>query len=197
MKRRRFQAAFTLVEVLVALLVFAVVSALSYTGLAHALETKDRLDRERAFWSQMSLAFVRMEQDFSEARPRTARDGDGSAMPAFRLRSATGRTEIDFTRASTPGLAGHGLERVGYRLSSGTLWRLTWPSIDRSPGVQPAESALLTDVESFDMRAHGQNDVVVAAWPADKNLEDLPRGVEMTVSLKGKGAFTRAFVVHE
>ena len=40
-------AGFTLLEVLVAVAIFAVMSSLAYAGLAHMLEGRDRIESER------------------------------------------------------------------------------------------------------------------------------------------------------
>lgn len=200
MKSRRSlsTSGFTLVEILVAISVFAVVSALSYAGLARALQTKERLDAERAFWSQMSLAFVRMDQDFSEARARGARDGDGVTLPAFMANaSAADQAGLEFTRSGTPGVSARGLQRVGYEVIDHTLWRVTWPSVDRAPGGTPERSALVTDVDAFHVLLHSRGGESSKLWPASNGGDELPKGLEMTISIPGRGAFTRAFFIHD
>lgn len=195
--RRLPHAGFTLVEVLVALSVFAVVSALAYTGLARALETKDRLDKERAFWSQMSLAFVRIDQDLAAARSRSALDADGTPLPAFAGKSGADQASLEFTRSATPGLGAPGLQRVGYEISDHTLWRVTWSAVDRSPATRPTRSALINDIDGFSVRFHGEAGATSGIWPAGKVLEELPRGLEMTLTIPGRGAFSRAFFIHD
>ncbi len=180
-----------------ALSVFAVVSVLSYTGLVRALDTKERLERERSFWSQMSLAFVRMDQDFSEARGRGVRDGGGAALPAFMANaSAADQSGVEFTRSAPLGLSARGLQRIGYEVTDHTLWRITWPTVDRAPGAEPTRSALIADVDGFHVLLHGRNGATTKLWPAGAGVDELPNGVEMTVSIPGRGAFTRAFFIH-
>src|SRR5204863_8357635 len=69
---------FTLLEVLIAVAVFAIFSAMAYGGLMRLLDDRERVDAERAFWRETALGFHRLKQDFSLARNRAVRQNDGT-----------------------------------------------------------------------------------------------------------------------
>lgn len=200
---------FTLLELLVAIGIFALVSAIAYGSLARFMDDRVRLDTEHEFWRGLSLAFSRMQDDLSEARERKIRDAIGVSLqptqPAFRGQPtdtrSTGLPSLEFTRGGVLTFdsgARSDLQRVAYRLTDdGILKRLVWPVLDPGPETKPQEQTLLTDVEDFRVRFYGPNGVWLDFWPAAGNVTDiLPRGVEITLTLKGRGEFKRLFLVN-
>ena len=49
---------FTLIEVLVAMIIFAVMAVMAYRGLTAILETRARLDEEASKWRAVSLLLL-------------------------------------------------------------------------------------------------------------------------------------------
>jgi general secretion pathway protein J len=223
------QRGFTLLEVIIAISIFALVSAMAYSGLANVLRSSEQVEAERATWRAFTLLYLRLEDDLSEARPRTIRDSNGVTLPAL-LGQATdtralGAPALEFTRAgiflppaedtATPPVAALGppraprsdLQRVAYRLNDGKLWRLTWLDLDRGPQSQPQETDLLNgvkdEVQEFKVRFYADKDGWVDSWPplaangTIQNPKVLPRGVEVSLVLKGRGEFKRLFLIHE
>ena len=200
---------FTLLELLVAIGIFAVISGIAYGSLTRLMEDRARLQAEQAFWSRLSLTFARMEEDFSQARERSVRDVIGFTQPAFRGQPTDTRAlappNVEFTRGGVLTFsdgARSDLQRVAYRLVDGTLQRLTWPVLDLGPQTTPAETPLLNDVEEF--RVQFCLPPVCAdlldVWPPQGTNapppELLPRGVKITMTLKGRGEFIRLFLVN-
>lgn len=213
---------FTLLEILVAVAVFAIFSAMAYGGLMRLLDNRQRIDAERAFWREAALAFARMEQDLSLARNRRVRDNDGlNRRWAFIGQPTDTRAlaepSIEFTRGGilVPNGTTADLQRVGYRLVDGALMRVTWPVLDRAPLTKPSMTPLLHDVEEFQARFYfrsnqantpGAPSTSTATgegwsneWPligaAAAQMPALPLAVEVTVALKGRGKFKRVFMV--
>jgi general secretion pathway protein J len=87
------------------------------------------------------------------------------------------------------------LQRVAYRLVDGTLQRLTWPVLDLGPQTVPAETPLLNDVEEFRVRFYAPAGAWLDVWP--QGISDpLPHGVEVKMTLKGRGEFIRFFLIN-
>ncbi|HYA37371.1 MAG TPA: type II secretion system minor pseudopilin GspJ [Candidatus Methylomirabilis sp.] len=199
----KFHRGFTLLELLVAIGIFALVSAIAYGSLAHFMDDRARLDSEHAFWRGLSLAFARMEDDLSEARERTIRDTIGFKQPAFRGQPtdtrSTGLPSVEFTRGGVLTFDSgprSDLQRVAYRLTDGTLKRLVWPVLDQGPQTTPQEQTLLSNVEDFRVRFYGPNGAWLDFWPATGINDILPHGVEVTLTLTGRGEFKRLFLVN-
>ena len=76
--------AFTLLEILVAISIFAVISAICYATLNRVMGDSHILDAERTKWTRLAIAWSTLEDDFSFARDRGIRDAIGEPVPAFR-----------------------------------------------------------------------------------------------------------------
>jgi general secretion pathway protein J len=72
------QRGFTLVEMLVALTIFALMSVLAYRGLNAVLETRAHLTEDNRRWRDIALTLSQLEQDLSMVVDRPVRDSGGS-----------------------------------------------------------------------------------------------------------------------
>jgi len=195
----------------VAIAIFALASAMAYGSLDQMLRTRDRLEEEREFWQAMTLLMLRLEQDVGQVRLRPVRDVDGRTIPALTGQPAESAIVL------TPGLefthggilvAGEGarsdLQRVAYRVEDKLLKRYAWGPLDRSPNSKPVETPLLGGVEEFRIRYLDSKGAWTDTWPPPSAAgtqsarePDLPRGVEMKLTITGRGEFTRLFVISE
>ncbi len=202
---------FTLLEMLVAIAIFSIMSAMAYGSLSQVLRSRDRVTTEREFWTGLALGFSRMEDDLSQARPRTVRDIDGSVLYAFIVHPTDTRAltapSLEFTRGGELVMGDairSDLERVAYELHDGVLWRMSWPVLDRAPDTKPIESPVVRNVTDFRVRAFGIDDQWDDVWPQPPTTsvgivppDSMPRGVEVTLAIKNRGEFTRLFLIHE
>lgn len=195
---------FTLLEILVAIAVFAVMSSLAYAGLTRMLEGRDRIEAERERWRSVALAFVQLEDDLAQARPRPVRDVIGTQQPAFRGQPvdsrALGEPSLEFTRGGlylAPESTTPDLQRIAYRLREGTLYRLSWSTLDRPPVAEPREQALLGNADNMTLRFHAANGGWSERWPVDDNKTALPDAIEIAFDLAGVGRLTRVLLVNQ
>jgi len=66
---------FTLLEVLIAIAIVAVIALLGYRSLAALSDAETRLAAEAIRWRTLDLFFARLEADMRQAVPRPARSG--------------------------------------------------------------------------------------------------------------------------
>ena len=194
---------FTLLELLVAIGIFALVSAIAYGSLTRLLADRERLESEHVFWRNLALTFTRLEDDLSQARERSVRDVGGSALPAFLGQPtdtrATAAPSLEFTRGGVITFDSgprSDLQRIGYRLEDGTLKRIVWPVLDRAPQSVPQEVPILKNVAEFRVRFFTSDGVWLDQWPGAGISTTLPRGVEVKLTLTGRGEFTRLYLVN-
>ena len=204
-QRTRRTAGFTLLEILVAIAVFAIFSMMAYGGLLRLLDNRERIDTERAFWRDTTFAFLRIEQDFSLARNRSIRNISGGNQIPFEgqgtmFRVVNNPRNVEFTRGGilVPNGFTADLQRVAYSFEDGKLVRETWPVLDRAPTTEPVKSALLENVEEFSITFYDKGEWI-PQWPPlgqpAANAPKLPRAVQMTLTLQGRGTFKRTFLV--
>lgn len=199
MMRRRHHG-FTLLEVLVAIGIFALFSTMAYGSLTRLLENRERVEAERLFWRELALTFGRMQDDFAFARNRPVRNSIGELSKAFLGQPTDPRAlaepSVELTRGGATSIGPlPDLQRVGYRLADGVLYRMYWPVLDRAPTTEPISIPILDGVEEFKVRFH--HNAWLDHWPppGQSTFPPLPRAVEVTLVHRTRGSYTRAFLV--
>ncbi len=179
---------FTLVELLVAIAIFAVLSALGWKVFDYISKVKERNSMHEVRLSQLQEAYQQILRDTIQAVPLTA-NINGDIQPAMVLQN--GRFNFSKTGVTDPlnqGIAPD--ERVEYQYNAADkkLYRLKYRNINQSGHDQPDSSVLLADVEQFEIRV--LNPEELSAWPdpaADlskrSGLQRLPRGLKIKLSV--------------
>jgi general secretion pathway protein J len=179
---------FTLLEVLIAIAIVAVIALLGYRALAALSDAETRLAAEATRWRTLDLFFARLEGDMRQAVPRSARSGSTREAPWLGFiadpGSDGGDSVLAFSRAGPefnlePGSAG---QRIGYRLRNGNVEVLYWTSYDRPPDAQATSYALLGDVARFRLTYLARDNAWVDGWPVTGDT-DLPRAVRVQLTL--------------
>src|SRR5690625_440889 len=117
MSHRRRHNGFTLLELLIALSIFALVSVIVFTGLQSSLDSRERTNLRADRLIEVQRALNCLRQDLEQAVPRAIRDQMGDFDPKNAFQQTL--DGIAFTRGgrSNPlGLERSSLERLGYSL---------------------------------------------------------------------------------
>lgn len=199
----RLQHGFTLLELLVALAVFAVMGAAAYSGLRSVLTTRAVVEAEAQRLAEIQLAFHVLEQDITQTLPRGIRDEYGKQEPALKS-SGLGGDWLIFTRAGWDNplvQTRSNLQRLSYRLEQGSLIRRYWTMLDRNGAGESQETVLLDNVREVKARFLNDQDEWQKEWPptgqdADEDsVNRLPRAVEISLTLGDWGEITRLFIL--
>ncbi|HET6725226.1 MAG TPA: type II secretion system minor pseudopilin GspJ [Gammaproteobacteria bacterium] len=193
------QTGFTLLEILVALAVFAVLAAMAYGGLDHVVHERHTVRAAMTDLKNLQQGFTILTRDLMQAAPRRIRDTvDAAPRPA--LAGATQNIPaLVLTRGGWTNPLGDArstLRRVAYELDGDKLVRLSWLVLDRSREVEPMKQVLFDHVIGFRLRFLDDAGQWQQQWPplnqpAQEYLERLPRAVEVAVDLKDVGQITR------
>jgi general secretion pathway protein J len=197
------QRGFTLLELLVATAVLALLGALSFRGLDSILEAEARVQAESRRWSDLSLFLAQLGEDMSMAVERAGRDGAGRSSPALLLRDATrGREDADEPPLALTRLGlGEGAaaqsapRRIGYRLRDGRLEYLVWPALDAAPVNEPAVYEILDGISELHWQALDVDGRWVPEWPGTRSPHALPRAVVLRMVLAEGGEVSRILPV--
>ena len=144
---------FTLVEVLIALAISAVVATIAYSSLSTVLlGTEVNQDQARRSY-EINRAWMIISRDLEQVAQRPVRDEFGEVEPALSGGPAA-RFTLSLTRAgwhNPVGLPRSALQRVNYRVEEESLWRDAYPVLDRAGDTEPYRMRLLQGVESLDL----------------------------------------------
>jgi general secretion pathway protein J len=193
---RTRRAGFTLVEVLVALAILAVIGVHAWRAMVALADGESRLAAETARWTALDAVFARIEADLRAALPRAVRHGDARE-PAFVAGvDAAGNARFTLTRAGSefgdaPGRAG---QRVGYALDGNALGIAYWPALDNVAGAVPARYVLLDGVAEFHVGYRTRDGRFVAQWPL-LGEPDVPVAVRVDLTLADGARIERWFAL--
>lgn len=140
---------FTLLELVVALAVFAVLATLAYGSLARLLEARDTLAARADALGRLQRVQALLARDCGALVARPVRDELGDPEPSLR-RAPDGSLELTHGAFGNPlDQPRAQLQRVRWQVRDGVLYRDAWPVLDRVPGTRPQAQRLLEGVRRF------------------------------------------------
>lgn len=201
-KIARNQSGFTLVEILVAMAIFALIAVGSVTMLS-AVTTQNELSDERMKALQdMQRAMLIIERDFLQMVPRKTRvDGDVSDILVFAEKFAfeSDSGSIGFVRSGWHNpqltLRRSTMQSVAYRTQDKKLERLYTTYVDNAIGVEPKTRVLLEGVESISFEFLEKFDSKKFEWKQAESVEELPIAVAIIIESEAYGEIRREFKV--
>lgn len=193
---------FTLLELIIAIAIFSLISVMAYSGLYSAQLTSQRVEEAGERLSALQVAFSLLARDLQQSVNRPVRDAFGEMQLAF-MGAPTGvGAMLEFTRTGLRNPAAFprsSLQRVAYAVEEDELLRLTWPSLDRGYGAEPVRTPILTGVKQVELRFMNMEGNWVDQWPpvtlANATESVLPVAVEVTVETEDLGKLVRLFRV--
>ncbi len=190
---------FTLIEVLVAMAVFGVLTVLAYMSLGQTLTSADmlsaRMDRLQAI--QRTMRYLSNDLNMASPRPVRSELGD-TYLPAVMVSAAN-----DFALAVThggwsnpAGLPRSTQQRSVYLLEDGKLFRVYYNVLDSTYSSNAISTEILDGVERLEFRLIQDNGQVTNQWPplgTQGAVTDhlRPRAVEIILTLEGEGEIRR------
>jgi len=192
---------FSLIELVVALAVFAALAAAAYGGLASVARTRGELQTKQDRLAAIVRAISIVERDLRQAVSRPVRaDARGETIAAL----IGGADRIELTRlgfANPRAEPRSNLERVVYAIDAGALRRGRYAVLDRAPDSAPTLSTVLGDADALRLRYLGTDGVWRNTWPPSEvpnatqpNIDTfavLPRAIEFRVATRDAGELRR------
>jgi len=180
------QQGFTLIEVMVAIMLMAVVSLIAWRGLDSVTRADQHLQASSEQTEVLLRALNQMQRDISlrasvelnapDPAKNSAEKVDGLAAVTVRSSDSKG-FRLDIIRSAP--IAGDGLQRVRWWLKGDSLYRAAAPARDRYPLPAAKDGVVVLS---------GVRDLQVRVWEADKGWRQLsgnrredPLGLEISL----------------
>lgn len=194
-------AGFTLLELLVALSIVALISVMAYGGLRTVLETRQHVEAQANRMQELQTALLIIGRDLGQMVPRGIRDEYGDQQPALHTASL-GPQLLEFTRGgwrNPTAIARGELQRVAYGLEQESLQRSSWQVLDRAQDSTPYRGELLSGVRALSLRYMDGEGAWHEQWPPELSTgltePGMPRAMEWLLELEDLGEFRRLFVL--
>ena len=170
---KREQGGFTLVEILVALSIFAVLGVAATVLLGQIGDIKSRLEQRATQFAKLQSAHARISRDVRQLVWRPWRDQLGQSRQA--VIGGFGQVVLHLTRVGWRNPLGKrrsDLQRVAYWLEGSDLYRVFLVHPDMAPKSEPIRQLLLAGVERLDIEFIDRQGQTVNYWPANEVSDD-------------------------
>lgn len=186
---------FTLLELLVAMAIFAFIGIMAYGGLEAMMKNAEgsRQAREQLAEVQRSLRMI--DDDMSMIVNRPVRDGLGTQQLALQS-GRDGTTILEFTRTTRvrEGFAPSPFSRVRYRWQDGTLWRDEWNPPDAAQ-LEPEQSIRLwREVTEIELRFL-EDGKESQTWPPPAENMSLPQALSLQIRFADGQVITQVMLL--
>ncbi len=188
---------FTLLELLVALAIFAIMATMAYSSLNTMINTHLQTERLAEQLAQLQTVFIQLKRDLEQSFHRPIRDEYGDVQPAF----LGTEQQLEFSRAgwrNPTQQARSSLQRVAYYRENNTLWRIHWLVLDRAQENSPHRRIVLNEVKDLQWRFLDHQQQWHEQWPPlnfpKPELAQL-QAVEVTLTFAEWGHLTWLFSV--
>jgi general secretion pathway protein J len=183
------QNGITLLELLVVIAVFSIMSVAAYSGLQSSLKAEENFDASMKELEAVQMSLTIFQRDIMQLSPRTIRDAFGDKEAAIVLFNGQ---ELSFTRGgnfSSLRLDRSELTRVAWSLRDEQLIRSYWHRLDSTQGDRPLNASLLSNVTNLQIRVLDQNNIWHLDWPIAESGKI--RALEITLELADWGEIRR------
>lgn len=200
------QSGFTLLEVLIAVTITAVIGLGVWQVINGVVNSRDRVNELAEQFDGLHRAMLLLERDVLQLVNRPARDIYGDFQPALTSR------QDDFSLLLTRqgwrnplGIRRSGLQRVGWEFTGTELRRRYWPMVDQGQDDDSRDVLLLKGVKRLEVRFLDSDRRWQPQWPTDEVIAGLtpgsrpdvplPLGLEVTLEHERFGTLVRMFAL--
>ncbi len=193
------QNGFTLIEILIAIAIFATLSLAAYQILQGVLRSGEISREHDKHLVEIQRGMLLIERDFVQMVARISRTGNAEdeklqVLYVGKKVLDSDSEGIEFNRLGWTNplnlLPRSTILRVGYRVKNNQLQRLYYLHPDIVAGEKPEQQVILNDVDSLSFRFW--DDDWIDTWNADKTI---PKGIEMTINSQHYGELKRVFIL--
>ncbi len=191
----RHKNGFTLLEILIALFIFTIVSVIVVSALHNVINIQTDTQKKAARLQQLQIALLLISRDMEQIvnRPITTSAGQ--------IEGFIGQTKaVTFTHTGLANPFGQlnraTLQRTKYEWENGRLKRFTWPVLDRAKNIAPDARLLLDSVSDLQFEYLDNKGRFQKIWPPlDQPKAVLPLAVRVSLTLRDWGNISQLYII--
>lgn len=200
------QRGFTLMEVLIAVAITAVIGLGVWQVLNGVILSRDRVNEAADAFDQLQRTMLLLERDLTQLVNRPARDMFGDYKPA--LTSREDEFSLVLTRQgwrNPLGTRRSSLQRAAWEYTGEELRRRQWRTVDQGQEDNSDDVLVLADVTDFEVRFLDSERRWSDGWPTEEAMANLtqgarpdipmPVGIEVTLEHQRFGEMVRTFAI--
>lgn len=193
---------FTLLEIMIALAVFAILSSITASAMYHAFDTRARVDVQANQLNAIQLALTIIARDTEQVVERTVHSEDMRLFPPFVGQSSY----LEFTRGGLVNPNGierrSTLQRIAYKCMNKKLIRRSWQSLDSPSHNHYQDKTLLDNLDECRFAYLANNRQTLPEWreyavQQNQKKETLPTAIQFTLTLHNWGNISLLFAIPE
>lgn len=190
------QKGFTLIEILVALFVFSILSLLLSNALRNIINLQSGVEEKAQRLRHLQMVFLLMSRDIEQTVNRPAINAASEEEAAFVgspeafTLTHTGYANLNHTVLRST------LQRVSYEWYEQNLWRKTAENVDQLARAKPYIRNLLSGISKAHFQYVDKDGLLHDHWPLTKQGEQLlPRAIKITLELENWGEISQVFLI--
>ena len=192
------QTGFTLIEILVAVAIFGLLSIAAYTVLDSGMRSKQQTETRLEHLAQLQRLFHTLNQDFQYIVPRKTRNELGDLEPLLKGESdlAGEYFELAFSRSHWRNPAGFRrsqLQYVQYRIEDKQIFRRHRVFLDAAPNTPEIDRLLAKDIESVRIQFKVQEEQWSDQWGRFSDQASIPSAIRIQVTSALLGEIERYY----
>ena len=191
---------YTLLEVMIALLIFAILAGITTTALHQALTTREHVTTQANQLNELQLAIILLRRDTQQALDRSILGNETHVFAPFIGQNSY----MEFSRQGSTNPNGINrqstLQRVAYQCTTDGLVRRTWKQLDVPERAQAENKIILPNIKQCQLAYIAHNHQTLSEWRAnavrqDQKKENLPSAIQLSLSLTQWGQMTLLFAI--
>lgn len=185
---------FTLIEIIIAILIYSVIATISYRIVTTLIITKQVTDEEQNKWSNLSLLMSHLSNDWNKSVPLSVRDQYGDLIPPFIGKEKLSGQYDAQVELTVNGYLPNNLfyntvnppKRIGYRFYNGAIYLITWPVLHRVQQTKPEITMMMDGVKDFTVEYLYPDNTWKNSWPPPFRVQNnvMPKAFRVTIALK-------------
>jgi len=193
---------YTLIEVLVALLIFAILATLVMGGLVSILSVRENQRQYVVKTLALQRFWAIIERDLTQIIQRPITNNLGVREAAIVVQQTPTTQLLTFTRAGhiNPMMQARRstLQRVRYELQGSQLIRQSWRVLDQVGNPIPQSQILISNIANLQWQFYDDNNRVYSVWPPINTIQkQLPRAIACQVTFNNRQQMRRLFILPE